>query len=140
MDPSDDLPPTDSAPLQDWLVDGRYLDWSAEAAVHPSEGPHLGKVRTYVNDVLAASLATGAEAHPPGAAAVKELYRTGATVQGWAVSVKTAVDSDAGAAWYWYEFDGASVVAAELGAPVCTGCHLAGIDLVLSTSFSSTPP
>lgn len=136
----DELPPTDLAQLQGWLLDGVYLDWSTQDAVHPSAGPHLGNVRTYVNDALAGSLAAGALAHPEGAAAVKELYRTGTVVQGWAVSVKTAVDSDAGATWYWYEFDGASVVAAELGAPVCTGCHLAGIDLVLTTSFSSMTP
>ena len=100
----------------------------------------MGSVRTYVNDVLAASLLAGEEAHPQGSTAVKELYGGDSSVVGWAVSVKTAADSEAGTSWYWYEFTGAGTNAAELGAPVCTGCHLAGLDFVLTTSFSAPAP
>jgi hypothetical protein len=131
-----ELPPTDGALLVSWLTDGSYLGWRSEAAIHPSLGPHLGAVRTFVNAALAGSLQSGAEAHDAGAAAVKELYGSGTTLLGWAVSVKTSSDSEAGNAWYWYEqFSGSGVLADGLGSPVCTGCHIGGTDFVLSESF-----
>lgn len=98
--------PTGDGPLQDWLADGTYLDWTAEPAVHASAGPHFGDVRTFFGSSLEASLDAGAGPHPVGAASVKELYGDGDVIAGWAVMAK--VESGAGGqTWYWYEvYDG----------------------------------
>ena len=128
-----DRVPTSSAELFAWLQAGRYRGFAAESGVHGSAGPH-GGVRTYVNGVLAASLAAGNAAHPSGAAAVKELYapdRT--TLTGWAVEVKVQADSAGGQGWYWYEVfsttDGSRPIEG-LGNAICTGCHAQGTDYV----------
>lgn len=121
--PDPQLPPTDGAALLPWLEAGNYLDWTAESVIHPSGGPHGGNVRTYFNDALVASLTDEAPAHPVGAASVKELYRNSSEIMGWAVSVKVAADSAAGAGWYWYELIGTSVFADSVGAGICVSCH-----------------
>jgi hypothetical protein len=125
-------PPTNGAELLPWLEAGEYLGWTAESGVHPSSGPHGGGVRTFVNDVLHASLAAGSASHPQGAAAIKELYGDGATVIGWAVEVKLQADSAGGDGWYWYERFQDSVYADGTGEGICTGCHGGGNDYVLS--------
>lgn len=126
------LPPTSGAELVPWLAAGEYLEWAAESGVHPSSGPHFGGVRTFVNDVLYASLEAGAASHPVGAAAVKELYGAGGTVLGWSVEVKVAADSAGGDGWYWYEGYQDDVYADGTGEGICTGCHGGGNDYVLS--------
>jgi len=121
--------PTQAAALRDWLVAGAYRGWAAESAPHPSTGPHGGFVRTYLNDVLVASLSAADAAHPAGAVAVKELYFSNPSgpVREWAVMVKLQADSDAGRGWYWYE----GVGLAGVGLSICTGCHSDGRDFVL---------
>lgn len=118
------VPPTSSAELFAWLGEGDYLDWRSESAVHASAGPHFGRVRTFVNDAVFSSLAAGQDAHPVGAALVKELYGgNGDDVRGWAVMVKTAEESGDGRGWYWYERFGSSTFASANVAPGCFGCH-----------------
>lgn len=115
--------PIGGAQLRPWLQAGNYVGWRAESALHPSGGPHLTDVRTFVNDVLFESLSAGNAVHPRGAAAVKELYGAAAVLRGWAVSVKVADDSDGGSGWYWYERVDSGVFADGNGAAVCTSCH-----------------
>jgi hypothetical protein len=126
------LPPAHGAELRPWLEAGEYLDWQAESGVHPSTGPHFGGVRTFVNDVLYDSLATGASSHPEGSAAIKELYGAGDTVLGWSVEIKLQSDSAGGDGWYWYEGYQGSVYADGTGDGGCTGCHGGGSDYVLT--------
>jgi len=93
--------------------------------------------------------ASGTGNWPEGAAAVKELHTsvTSNTV-GYAVYLKTAADSAAGASWYWYEqvpsdspapHDANGIVADGLGTggppqTICVSCHgLAG------TTAADTP-
>lgn len=123
-------PPTEPDALLRWLQAGGYIDWAAESASHPSAGPHGGRVRTFLNPELFASLAAGEAQHPAGAAAVKELYFNGDTVRGWAVMVKLQADSDRGRGWYWYETFGSGAPLEGVGLGTCTGCHSAGRDFV----------
>jgi hypothetical protein len=129
-DPAAQLPPTDSAALLPWLEAGTYLAWDRESAIHPSEGPHGGDVRTYVNASLVASLDAGAASHPVDAAVVKELY-DGLEVVGYAVMVKVAPGLG-GDTWYWYELVGSSTYADGTDVELCWGCHEDGADQVLT--------
>lgn len=124
--------PTEATALKSFLMDKRYMNWKAEAAAHPSTGPH-GRVRTFVNDVLAASWAANTTVHPLGAASVKELY-SGNDVIGWAVLVKTAMDQGA-RNYYWYEIINGGVVADGNDVPLCSNCHGGGEDYVLTPPF-----
>jgi hypothetical protein len=125
------IPPTASTNVMlRYLKAGLYRNWPAESAIHASTGPHFGKVRTWVNPVLAASLATGATEHPLGSAAVKELYGNSNTAAGWAVMVRTQAGTG-GKSWYWYEQYGKLEIAGQ-GDRNCTGCHAAGRDQVLT--------
>jgi hypothetical protein len=128
--------PTSGPELFAYLKAGSYLGFPAESVVHDSTGPHGGKVRTYITPSLEASLKAGNTEHPIHAAAIKELYLSGMSVQGWAVSVKTKDTSDGGNGWYWYEIysatDPSSPVADGNGVPLCYNCHAAGKDFVLS--------
>lgn len=118
-------PPTDGAALLTWLQAGEYLGWTSESAVHDSQGPHFGDVRTYVNDALADSLTAGSPTHPVDAAAVKELYGTSATPQGWSVIVKVA-EGEGGDTWYLYEYFDGTTYGDAVGDGGCTGCHSMG--------------
>ena len=89
-------------------------------------------MRTFVNDVLYASLEAGSAAHPEGSAAIKELYGGGGTVLGWSVEIKLQADSAGGGGWYWYERFDTSVYADGTGEGICTGCHGGGHDYVLT--------
>lgn len=130
-----DLPPTDGAALLKWLQAGSYKQWPKESGPHRSMGPHQGLVVTHLNPALDKSMAAKAAAHPKGSAAVKEFQDSGGKLSGWAVSVKTAADSDGGKGWYWYEIlgpaAGGNVVAQANGMPLCSGCHTRGRDFVL---------
>jgi hypothetical protein len=128
---ADQIPPTDTADLLAWLQAGRYLGWPAEGGRHPSSGPHFGSVRTYINDRLNGSLADGAAQHPMDAAAVKELYGSGDTLRGWAVTLRVA-ETAGGASWYWFEHYNGTTLAAGLNLAGCTGCHAGGTDFVCS--------
>lgn len=132
--------PADSAKLFAYLQSGAYKAFTAqETQRHPSAGPHTRvglDVRVYMNDALNQSLAADAAEHPAGSAVVKEMYSAKGDLQGWAVAVKTAAASDDGKGWYWYEVksttDNRRPVAAANGVTLCSGCHTAGRDFVLS--------
>lgn len=130
-----DLPPTDGAAVLKWLQAGSYKKWPKESTPHKSLGPHPVQVITYLNPVLDKSLASKSSTHPAGSAAVKELLDAVGKLTGWAVSVKTDADSQAGKGWYWYEILGTTasgnVVANGIGVPLCYGCHTPGRDFVL---------
>jgi hypothetical protein len=130
-DAEPDVPPTGSAALRPWLEAGEYLDWTAESAPHASTGPHFGTVRTFVNGPLLDSLTAAGDPHPLDAAAVKELYGGGTEVVGWSVMVKVA-DGTGGGTWYWLEYYAGSTYADGVGDSLCTGCHGAGTDHVLT--------
>ena len=117
--------------LADWLALAEYQAWPAEADVHDSTGPHFGDVRTFLSPALAQSLEDGNDQHPMGAATVKELYGTGDVVLGHAVMVRVS-DGGGDRAWYWYEDFEGSVFADGRGEGLCSGCHEAGIDFVLT--------
>ena len=130
----EELPPIDSAEqLEAWLAGGAYKQWAAESQVHASTGPHGGNVRTYVNAIALGSLASQQSEHPQDAAVVKELYGGGVdTLIGYAVMRKTAPLSEGGANWYWYERIDANVYADGLDVGLCSGCHGAGADYILT--------
>jgi len=129
-----ELPPIESAEvLEAWLVQGSYKTWAAETGVHPSTGPHGGNVRTFVNDVALASLDAQNAEHPMDSATVKELYGNSMDeIIGYAVSLKTAPESQGGGTWYWYERVNATIYADDLGVGLCTGCHGGGADYILT--------
>lgn len=130
----EELPPIESAELLEaWLAAGAYKQWAVESQVHASTGPHGGNVRTYVNAIALGSLAAQQTEHPQDAALVKELYGGGVdTVIGYAVMRKTAPLSEGGANWYWYERVDANVYADGLDVALCSGCHGAGADYILT--------
>ena len=129
------------ADIENWLRDASYKTWTCEPAVHAARAPSPhGFNRICSNDVIMAA-ARGAAAWPKGAAAVKEIYAslTATTPVGFAVYLKTAASSNAGAGWYWYErvpatsdapHDANGVVADGKGVggtalTICVGCHAA---------------
>ena len=132
--------PTDKSRLFQFLKAGSYKEFSAKESIsHPGRGPHsrVGlPVRVYLDPALDASLKAGNGSHPAGSSAVKEMYTEGGELQGWAVMVKTASDSQGGQGWFWYEVtsttEGAKPVAAGNGVPLCFGCHSIGKDFVLT--------
>ena len=123
--------PTNEAELIPWLEGGAYETWLTESGVHESSGPHFGGVRTFVDDCLAASLEAGATEHPPGSAAIKQLYGDGDAIVGYSVMVKVAAGTGDDT-WYWFERYGETVYADAIGSELCTGCHGAGTDYFLS--------
>ena len=138
-----DVVPTDKDELFSYLQAGTYKSFAREAEPHTSVGPHpspalqpSSNVVAFFNGPMDASLKAGNATHPKGSAIVKEFHDSDGQVSGWAVSVKTAEDSQNGQAWYWYEVlsttDGSDPVAAATGVALCAGCHSTGKDLVLS--------
>jgi hypothetical protein len=131
--------PTEPTALLDYLVAQRYQNFPREQEAHAPFGPHgQGAIRVYFEPTLRDSLDAGELEHPMESAAIAEMYATdGATFIGWAVSVKVEESSEAGQGWYWYEVedannDGVAQVNQGLGLPLCTSCHAAGADFVLS--------
>lgn len=137
--PKAPAPPADANALTKWLRAGHYKAWPAETKVHESDGPHFGKVRTFMTPELVASMKAGNDEHPKGSVAVKELYKKGDKVLGWAVMIKVDAKGADGAGWYWYEQleprtkkGKPQRYAAGKGVEVCTDCHGAGDDQVLT--------
>jgi hypothetical protein len=140
-------PPQGAANVQAWLATGAYKSWKCEPSIHAarSPSPH-GFNRICSNDLISTD-ATATGPWPMGAAAVKEMYNTATdtTPMGYAVYLKTAADSAAGSAWYWYEMfppntpqsvvpNVNGIVADGLGSSgpantICVSCHVAvGMD------------
>jgi hypothetical protein len=123
---------TTLAGISAFLQSGEYKSWKAEASVHDSKGPH-GKVKSFFNPTLSASLDENNATHPKGSIAVKELYSSDATsIIGYALEAKTE-EGTGGDTWLWYE--GLSPNFNEYygqGLSTCTGCHSSGTDFVRS--------
>ncbi len=132
--------PTENRALHDYLRAGSYRQMpSMESGRHASAGPHArfgAPVRVFMNETLAASLASGIDEHPMGSDVVKEMYLADGTLEGWAVMVKTQAGSDGGQGWFWYEATstepGADPFMSGNGIPLCFGCHVSGKDYVLT--------
>lgn len=129
-------PPTGRTAVEAWIVEGHYLTWACEPDVHASRSPSPHGFNRICSNDLIAEAALGTGAWPEGAAAVKELFpnATATTATGYAVYLKQAADSAAGANWYWYERIDSNVIADGTGGSgsaksICVGCHAgAGID------------
>lgn len=130
---------TSATGLTAFVKSGAYKGWKAEPTVHDSGGPHGGKVRSYVNDVLYASLKAGNTQHPKGSIVVKELYGSSASeVTGHAVDLKDEATGE----WIFYEgfapsydspfyFRGTS--------NFCASCHKGGNNDYVLTPASAFP-
>ena len=129
--------PTEKVALLTWLQEGNYSEWAHDAVVHDSASPHK-RVKIFLNDILAASMAAGNTVHPNGAASVKETY-TGDEHTGWVVDIKTQDDSDGGKGWYWFKAEKTDtpdkITVAENGYAMCTGCHSNGNDFIMVTAL-----
>ncbi len=137
----DQTPPMGAKKIEAWLKTGAYKEWSCEPMVHESRDPSPHGYNRICSNELISSAAKGKGNWPQGSAGVKELYASadGTVPIGYAVYLKTAEDSAAGANWYWYErvpldhgapHDGDGVVADGLGdsgpaKTICVGCHVA---------------
>ena len=130
------LPPTRPAALFRWLRAGIHrTSFTPEPAVHASAtGVHGLHVRTWYAPSLVADLRDGTLPFRRGAAMVKELYFSGTDeVVGWSVMRKVRRRSAGGRGWLFFEsLDGRHALAGR-GLGVCTGCHAAGTDFLLST-------
>lgn len=131
--------PTSPGALATFLESGDYKNWpNQESKAHPSRGPHtkLGlPVRVYIDEKLQDSLLAGSGEHPIGSSIVKEMFDASGVLNGWAVMVKTAKDSEGGRGWFWHEVVGSAdskPVASGNGVPLCSGCHGLGNDYVLT--------
>ena len=132
--------PMEKNALFKYLQEGTYTALpSKESGKHPSRGPHTKfglPVQVYLNGTLDTSLKAGNDSHPAGSAAVKEMFDKDGDLQGWAVMIKTAADSDGGKGWFWYEItsttDPSNPVRIGNGVPLCFGCHATGADYVLT--------
>ena len=123
--------PIEREVLEAFLERGGYQDWPAEAAAHASSGPHGNSVRTFYSPRAAQAVLEESPTFPAGAATVKELF-DGANLYGYSVWVKADADSDSGNNVYWYETANGGSPYEGLGARICTGCHSAGQDFLLS--------
>lgn len=124
---------TSATGIAAYVKEKKYAGWTAEAMVHDSTGPH-GKVKTFFNDTLKASLMANNAMHPKGSASVKELYQDdGTTIDGYAVMVKIA-DGATKETWIWWEGFNPELSAAYYGKGIgtCEGCHSSGKDRVRS--------
>jgi hypothetical protein len=129
-------PPAGKQALLRWLRAGTYRQtYTPEPAVHRSlSNAHGLNVRTWYSPVLAEDLRAGRVPFRRGAAMVKELYATGEEdVLGWSVMRKLRRKSGRrGKGWLFSERLPGGGSFFGRGLPVCTGCHAAGVDYLLS--------
>lgn len=134
-----DTPPMGATAVESWLAAGSYKHWTCEPQSHDARSPSPHGFNRICSNSLISAKATGTDAWPEGAAAVKELLADGTstTPVGYAVYLKTKADSAGGANWYWYErvpldsgapHDANGVVADGMGSSgtamsICVGCH-----------------
>ena len=131
---------TEKNELFKYLQGKAYKKFPAkESGKHPSVGPHTKfglPVQVYLNETLDASLKAASASHPAGSAAIKEMFDKDNKLEGWAVMLKTADESDGGKGWFWYEVtsttDGSKPVRIGNGVTLCYGCHASGKDYVLT--------
>jgi hypothetical protein len=129
-------PPRSKGRLLRWLQRGAYRQaYTPEPEVHRSlTSAHGINVRTWYSPVLTADLRAGRPTFRKGAAMVKELYAAGdQQVLGWSVMRKLRRKSGRrGKGWLFYERLPGGDVYFGRGLGVCTTCHRAGTDYLLS--------
>lgn len=130
-----EAPPAESETLDEWLQAGGHLGWQSWSEVGPTLGS--GGARVYLSASLVNSLDRAEPTHPPGAAAVRELYADDfTTLTGYSALIKVDTVGDA-ESWFCFERlsleADAEVHVAERGSPGCAGCHGQGHDFVRST-------
>lgn len=135
--------PADPAAIRGWLQAFTYRSWTPMTPIRAT-GEHGGE-RLYFNTTLAASLQAGAQDHPIGSAAVRELYAGDLeTLKGFALMHKTGPSGDLGEGWYWYEIFGTTAASeptvAEPAARGCVGCHSHAVDFVHSPDTPREDP
>ncbi len=138
---SAELPPRKQGALLRWLRAGSYQQtYTPEPSAHRSLAPtaHGLTVRSWYNRTLVDDLRAGRMPFRRGAAMVKELHAGDGQVVGWAVMRKLRRRSGRnGAGWFFYERFSTGGQFAGRGLRVCTGCHGAGTDFLLSPSDRS---
>lgn len=132
-DPAPDRVPADPDAIRPWLQAFAYRAWPPQTDIRTT-GEHGGE-RLYFNPALVASRRAGNLVHPPGSAAVRELYAGDLrTLKGFALMHKTGPSGPTGEGWYWYEIFGtgpdAEPTVAAPAAPDCVGCHAHADDFV----------
>ncbi len=130
------VPPRRQGPLLRWLQAGTYRQaYTPEPAVRASFTAHGQYVRTWYSPILVEDLRAGRPRFRRGAAMVKELFGSDPTaVRGWAVMRKLRPASGArGQGWLFYErLPGGGGAFFGRGLGLCTSCHRAGADYLLS--------
>lgn len=133
-------PPRRRHALLAWLRAGSYRSsYVSEPAQHSSAagGAHGAVVRTWYSPVLADDLRAGRPTFRRGAAMVKELRFGNADGMpaGFSVMRKLGARSRRGRGWLFFETFDAAAGGGSYGRNlrVCTGCHAAGTDFLLST-------
>lgn len=131
-----DTTTSDSAPTEAevtaFILTEEYKTWFGNSTVQTAQSgsPH-GKVRTFLNTELKASVDASQTEHTVGSISIKELYDSaGTTITGYAYSHKIAAGTAANT-WLWYEdlnlsADGANYFG--VGITTCSGCHSSGTD------------
>jgi CubicO group peptidase (beta-lactamase class C family) len=107
-----------------------YKSWAtfpnAAPELYPSAQHNGDFVRSYMNDVAAASLASFSGEFPDGSILVKEQYADaeGKTLNGHTVMWKREGYDPEHGDWYWIAFNGAGETTVHNGmAEYCYGCH-----------------
>lgn len=133
---SDATPPAKQPALRRWLQNQTYKStYLPEPTVRESFTAHGSFVRSWYSPTLTEDLKNGRKVFRKGAAMVKELYGSDpTTVVGYSVmrKVERRAGRD-GKGWLFYEkapFIGGTFFGR--GLPVCTGCHRAGTDYLLT--------
>jgi hypothetical protein len=129
------VPPRRKGPLLRWLRAGAYRQtYMPEPVVRASFTAHGQYVRTWYSPILVEDLRAGRPAFRRGAVMVKELFRPdSAEVRGWAVMRKLRPASGTrGQGWLFYERLPGGGTFSGRGLRLCTGCHQAGADYLLS--------
>lgn len=110
----------DEGSIDTWLKTNKYKQWRCETA--PVSGrslAHSQRSRVCSNDALIKSTAAP---YPVNAVSVLELYDTGGTLTGYAMSIRTA-EGDGGQNRFWFEVRGTTTTSGQ-GEAVCTSCHI----------------
>ncbi len=128
------VPPRRKGALRRWLEAGVYTQtFTPEASLRPSATAHGRYVRTWLDPTLVADLRAGRMPFTKGASMVKELWSDDQQrLVGWAVMRKLRRRSGArGGGWLFYETVAGSTYYGR-GLRLCTSCHTAATEFLLT--------
>jgi len=126
----DDQDPEGAQDFLQRLRDAEYQSWQRAPGFperRTSSAPHGDQVEIFVNDVVAAALAGGAQldAWPVGSIVAKDGYDDDGT-PALVAAMEKREDG-----WYWAEWDAADDTSIYSGKPAtCIDCHASGADSV----------